>query len=108
MQFGHSYFLLAPSAHGMSGNGLLSWELMFPTPLASDTGSRPSVSYVVISPDGAFRRKKSGKSYWNAVSLSEVVYHLEQGADKSFRINPEWVEWLMGFPQGWTEISYGR
>ena len=108
MQFGHSYFLLAPSAHGMNGSGLLSWGLMFPTPLASDTGSRPSVSYVVISPDGAFRRKKSGKSYWNAVSLSEVIYHLEQEADKSLRINPEWVEWLMGFPQGWTEISYGR
>lgn len=21
------------------------------------------------------------------------------------RLNPEWVEWLMGFPIGWTELS---
>lgn len=20
-------------------------------------------------------------------------------------VNPEWVEWLMGFPEGWTDIA---
>mgnify|MGYP006941061397 FL=1 len=107
MQFGHSYFLLVPSAHGMNASGLLSWGLIFPTPLASDTGTRPRVSRVIVSPNGAFRRRKKNGSYWT-VHLSEAVYYLEQGAEESLRFNPEWVEWLMGFPRKWTEISSGE
>ena len=107
MPYGHSYFLLAPSAHGMNAGGLLSWELMFPTPLASDTGSRPRVSRVVLSPNGAFRKVKKNGTRWTAL-LSEAVYHLAQEGDRSLRLNPEWVEWLMGFPPKWTEIPSGR
>ena len=22
-------------------------------------------------------------------------------------LNPDWVEWLMGFPKGWTDVSSG-
>ena len=106
MQFGHSYFLLVPSAHGMNVSELLSWGLMFPTPLAADTGSRTRVELISISPSGGFRRKKQNGSYWSA-NLSETVYFLTPAADPALRINPEWVEWLMGFPQGWTEISSG-
>ena len=106
MQFGHSYFLLAPSAHGMNASELLSWGLMFPTPLASDTGSKANVEKISISPNGAFRRKKLDGTFWSA-GLSEAVYFLTPTPDLTLRFNPEWVEWLMGFPQGWTEISYG-
>lgn len=106
MPSGHSYFLLAPSVRGMSGSELSSLGLMFPTPLASDAGTRAAVSRVVMTPRGGFHglRKNGGK--W-AASLSEVVYFLEQGADADLRINPEWVEWMMGFPQGWTESPSG-
>ena len=106
MTLGHSYFLLAPSAHGMSASELLSSGLMFPTPLASDTGTRPNIARISISPKGAFRRKNYSGNYW-AAALSEVVYFLDQQADPSYRFNPEWVEWLMGFPRKWTEISSG-
>ena len=103
---GHSYFLLAPSVRGMSGSELSSWGLMFPTPLASDTGTRAAVPRVEMTPRGAFRglRKNGGK--WTA-GLSEVIYFLEEGADAAMRINPEWVEWMMGFPKGWTESVSG-
>ena len=106
MQSGHSYFLLAPSVRGMSGNELSSWGLMFPTPLASDIGTRATVSRVEMTPRGGFRglRKNGGK--W-AAGLSEVIYFLERKADTSMRINPEWVEWMMGFPKGWTESVSG-
>lgn len=106
MPSGHSYFLLAPSARGMSGSGLSSWGLMFPTPLASDTGTRTAVPRVEMTPRGGFRglRKNGGK--W-AAGLSEVVYFLEKEADADMRINPEWVEWMMGFPKGWTESISG-
>ena len=106
MTSGHSYFLLVPSARGMNGKGLLSWGLMFPTPLASDTGTRGRVSKVELSPKGAFRRQKANGEYWSA-SLPEAVYFLNPGADAAMRINPEWVEWMMGFPKGWTESISG-
>ncbi len=105
MTSGHSYFLLAPSVRGMSGSELSSWGLMFPTPLASDTGTRRRV-WVTFSPKGAFRRQKANGEYWSA-SLSEAVYFLNPGTDASMRINPEWVEWMMGFPKGWTENVSG-
>ncbi len=100
---GHSYFLLAPSAHGMSGNGRSSSGLMFPTPLASDTGVRRAVSRITLTPGGAFRSMRASGKRWAAM-LSEAVYFLEPEADGSLRINPEWVEWMMGFPRKWTEV----
>ena len=106
MQFGHSYFLLAPSARGMNASELLSWGLMFPTPLASDTGSKANVERISITQAGAFRRQKKDGTYWTP-KLSETIYFLTPTPDLALRFNPEWVEWLMGFPQGWTEISYG-
>ena len=80
--------------------------MMFPTPLAADTGSRTRTERISISPNGAFRRKKRDGRYWSA-GLSETIYFLTPVTDPSLRFNPEWVEWLMGFPQGWTEISSG-
>ena len=103
MPFGHSYFQLVPSARGMSANELLSWGLMFPTPLASDTGTKGSVAKISISPNGAFRRRKLDGSYWSA-GLSDTVYFLTPTTDLTLRFNPEWVEWLMGFPRGWTVV----
>lgn len=105
MPFGHSYFLLAASARGMNASELLSWGQMFPTPLASDTGTRPKVPQVVLSPAGSFRRKKK-TGHWSA-NLSEAIYYLEKDAAPNLRFNPEWAEWLMGFPKAWTEISSG-
>ena len=99
------YFLLAASAHGMNASELLSWGQMFPTPLASDTGTRPKVPQVVLSPAGSFRRKKK-TGHWSA-NLSEAIYYLEKDAAPDLRFNPEWAEWLMGFPRAWTEISSG-
>lgn len=104
--FGHSYFLLVPSARGMNASELLSWGLMFPTPLASDTGTKPNIARISVSPKGAFRRKNYSGNYW-AAALSEVIYFLAPETDLSYRFNPEWVEWLMGFPPKWTEISSG-
>lgn len=66
----------------------------------------PSFHPADLSPNGAFRRKKRDGRYWSA-GLSETIYFLTPVTDPSLRFNPEWVEWLMGFPQGWTEISSG-
>lgn len=107
MPSGHSYFQLVPSGRGMNADGHLSSGLMFPTPLASDTGTKPRTQRICLIPTGAFRGKRKNGGYW-AAALSEVVYFLEPEAPVSHRFNPEWVEWLMGFPQGWTDVSSGK
>jgi DNA (cytosine-5)-methyltransferase 1 len=67
-------------------------EKMWPTPNASDNRDRGNMSDPAIQ-----RRLAKGKQ----VGLTMAV------KDKPGKgtLNPEWVEWLMGYPQGWTDIS---
>jgi hypothetical protein len=113
--FSHSYFRLAVSAHGMSANELLSSRLMFPTPLASDTNTGRDVRNldVYLSDTGIFRKKNKSGSVWS-LPLSAAVFYLTPATAEGYRpmsdalaLNPDWVEWLMGFPQGWTDASSG-
>jgi hypothetical protein len=40
-------------------------------------------------------------------SLTTVVINRMGGRDAvSGQLNPEWVEWLMGVPIGWTELDF--
>ena len=41
------------------------------------------------------------------LNLSAQVIHQEQPLSEKAALNPDWVEWLMGFPQGWTDVSSG-
>jgi hypothetical protein len=43
----------------------------------------------------------SGKSREN----DRLDYATEQGVTASGRLNPQWVEWLMGYPIGWTALN---
>ena len=38
------------------------------------------------------------------VSLNDQVAHLSDST-ASGSLNPEWIEWLMGFPIGWTDLE---
>ena len=53
---GFSYFLLSPSAHGMSAKELSSSAMLLPTPLASDTGDVGKTVDVRMTPTGSFRK----------------------------------------------------
>lgn len=107
--FSHSYFRLAVSAHGMSASELLSSRLMFPTPLASDKCTNRDAQNldVFLSEGGIFRKRNKSGAIWS-LSLSAAVYYLTPAASETAALNPDWVEWLMGFPQGWTDISSGN
>jgi hypothetical protein len=66
-----------------------TWKKKFPTPQASDCRDRGNLSNPSIQ-----RRMEIGKQ----VNLSMCV-----SAD-SGKLNPMWVEWLMGWPLGWTDL----
>ncbi len=63
---------------------------MFPTPSASDNRDRGNLSTPSIR-----RRVEKGKQLMLSMVVSEV----------SGRLNPTWVEWLMGFPTGHTDLK---
>jgi len=110
-----------------SGDGLATAVAKFPTPRAADgdhLGTRPTPT--------TLRRKEAGQANLSefvletmrtfptptardyrspgaaeraaerAQPLSEVIgkEHGQQG-----QLNPEWVEWLMGWPRGWTALG---
>jgi DNA (cytosine-5)-methyltransferase 1 len=63
---------------------------MFPTPQASDNRDRGNMSNPSIQ-----RRVAIGKQ----IMLSQSV------DPSSGQLNPTWVEWLMGWPLGWTDLK---
>ena len=40
-------------------------------------------------------------------NLSAQIISQEQPVSETAALNPDWVEWLMGFPKGWTDVSSG-
>ena len=99
--------------------------LNFPTPTAADTEGG-AVKNVEISEKGSFSRKnKKGVRY--GVKLKDAITYLhkqlpkeeqnkilkdkitemenlESKPLKSLKMNPDWIEWLMGYPIKWTDI----
>ncbi len=63
---------------------------MWPTPTASDNRDRGHKGMPAIK-----RRMEKGKQ----LNLSMVV------SESSGSLNPQWVEWLMGYPEGWTDLK---
>lgn len=104
--------------------GLAAFVRKWPTPVASDYKSakgslRVKLSYAIER--GATKTRKhptpcsTDATKWNnmtpeerkkkgqAVRLFNVVN--EDGEKNGGRLNPDWVEWLMGWPIGWTALK---
>ena len=58
------------------------------------------------SPQGFIKKKSAEESKfgWSLVTQLRVEEADSDGNLQRLFLNPEWVEWLMGFPIGWTEI----
>ena len=72
----------------------LSAAVFYLTPVASD-GFRSTLKPSAYDP-----AKKNG-------NLSAQMVFREQPVSDTAALNPDWVEWLMGFPKGWTDVSSG-
>ena len=65
-------------------------QRMWPTPVCQD--SRHAIS----------RHLDPQNKYWKS-NLGEVVMSME--TENTGRLNPMWVEWLMGWPLEWTDLK---
>ena len=99
---------------GTNGSiGLARYVQFFPTPLASSYGTqksrpgnkaRPSLETMArknLWPTPTARDyKDNGKSPAELARNSKTLATHAGG-----QLNPQWVEWLMGYPVGWTELK---
>ena len=80
----------------------------FPTPLASDAVrmrySEESLKKVGMRRTGG-EYKKAGCNLSEYVSVFPATERNGMQAGNGGKLNPEWVEWLMGFPIGWTDCA---
>jgi hypothetical protein len=119
---------------GMTVNGLL-WEqpmLMphtretecglsanWPTPVHSEArqglqirrdgkkGTQTSLSTAVLTwPTPRTKGMCGGSGSWDLLNKNTTVEEARlMGAGNGGQLNPTWVEWLMGFPLGWTDLK---
>ena len=53
-----------------------------------------------------YQRRDTGKK-GTQKSLTTIVIDTEGGREKTTgQLNPTWVEWLMGYPKGWTDLNH--
>lgn len=76
---------------GLRNRGEYSNKAGWPTPNAHE----PRLGYQ----DRSKGKKGSQKS------LTTIVVDDNGGPEKGTRLNPDWVEWLMGWPIGWTSLD---
>lgn len=103
---GFSYFLLSPSAHGMSAKELSSSAMLLPTPLASDTGDVGKTVDVRMTPTGSFRKYNPSGTVWTA-RLSWAVYKLLGSPAGGCETESRLGGMADGIPRRWTDIPCG-
>jgi len=101
------------------GEPLLSGQVkMYPTPMAVDCMDRkspgdfrrknPNLSCVVHQwPTPRTQGMCGGSGGWEALkkATGDVIEARKMGAGNGGQLNPQWVEWLMGFPIGWVNLE---
>lgn len=106
---------------GFYGNGspkLQGAVSLYPTPLASDAKGLKSLykntlslrGYVELFPTPRSRDFKDSGSVPHSRQADPGKDTLGQRVAREGSggpLNPEWVEWLMGFPGGWSEVAAG-
>lgn len=93
--------------------------VLFPTPTVRDHATEgpsgmnrhsPKLVTVVQFPTPRTNNLCGGTGAWNAIHANPALSPDEKRAMTSTRgqLNPDWVEWLMGWPVGWTDPECGR
>ena len=92
---------LVTSEPRTKGKECSSSQIKFPTPLSSDS---IRMRYSEESLRKVGMRRTNGEYVLAGCNLSEYVA-VHPGKSTGGKLNPTWVEWLMGFPLGWTDLD---
>ena len=103
----------APKEGTKRGKGLATAVRMWPTPIAvncgmtATTGGRPIEKSTKLQTQVMLEERKLYTTPCAACSTGSTGgnNHRDLRTDIGGQLNPPWVEWLMGFPIGWTELS---
>jgi hypothetical protein len=77
-------------AEGRRNTPTLTFQALWPTPTASSWGNEGSRNLLQKNVE--------------AGEITEAEKR-QMSAGNGGKLNPEWVEWLMGFPIGWTDLK---
>ena len=113
-----------PNTTGLDGGSnsrkaLRKREEMWPTPVHSEArqglqirrkgkkGTQTSLSTAVLtSPTPRTKGMCGGSGSWDLLNKNTTVEEARlMGAGNGGQLNPTWVEWLMGWPLGWTDLK---
>ena len=112
-----------PTVHGnynragaspTSGDGLATFVSLFPTPTATNTKAvclrgadkgkaRESRSYLPTPTCNDAKNSTLPPSQEKRDGMAG--YLMRNGEQSGGQLNPDWVEWLMGWPIGWTALE---
>ena len=77
---------------------------MWPTPTVGCVeGGEQSDRVERTNKGGYILRKKNKPHMTYGAKLSDAILFEEK--QKKGALNADWVEWLMGFPRGWTNLT---
>jgi len=92
-----------------------SWSVMLPTPTAKANQTAPTMRkhWKGMLPTPTVNEAKnnpSTPSQWSRndslnVEAAKAVGHTKETIGNDMRLNPQFVEWMMGFPTGWTDLE---
>ena len=113
-----------PNTTGLDGGSnsrkaLRKREEMWPTPVHSEArqglqirregkkGTQTSLSTAVLTwPTPRTKGMCGGSGSWDLLNKNTTVEEARlMGAGNGGQLNPTWVEWLMGWPLGWTDLK---
>jgi hypothetical protein len=89
---------------------------LWPAPVASDTGSRskpyaqggtPLSLAVKLWPTPTTMKSTGGPALckWGGAGARKKMATMVSHAEMNGPLNPVWVEWLMGWPAGWSDLT---
>jgi hypothetical protein len=85
------------------GNLLEQIHMMYPTPNATNINTPQSERVEQVKSGGFILRKKNKPNMTYGARLQDVIHHLNK--KPGGKLNPEFVEFLQGYPMGWTKIE---
>lgn len=94
-----------PGGKRGGGNNLRTEVRLWPTPIARDWKGPTGKSNWNSVPDDRDRGNLSTPAIQRRAAKGKQLNLSMVVSKESGQLNPQWVEWLMGFPTGWTDLE---